>query len=42
MRMLDANGYPHSYIKLNKYNFSFNSIQMKKNVIYGKVKIKKK
>lgn len=42
MRMLDANGYPHSYIKLNKYNFSFNSIQMKKNVIYGQVQIKKK
>ena len=40
--MLDADGYPNAYIKLNKYNLSFNSVKQDKNTIYANVQIKKR
>ena len=42
LRMLDADGYPNDYIKLNKYNLSFNSVKQDKNTIYANVQIKKR
>ena len=39
MRMLDAPGYPSSYIKLNKFKFIFNNIRSYKNKINAKIEI---
>ncbi len=40
IRMLDADGYPSAFLKLNKFIISFNSAKLKKNEVIAKVKIK--
>ena len=40
--MLDAEGYPNAYVKLNKYNLSFNNVKHDKKIIHANVQIKKK
>ena len=42
LRMLDADGYPKAYVKLNKYNFSFYSVKQNKKTIFANVLIKKR
>ena len=42
LRMLDAEGYPKAYIRLNKYNLSFNNVKHYKKIIYASVQIKKR
>ncbi len=42
LRMLDAEGYPNAYVKLNKYNLSFNNVKHDKKIIHANVQIKKK
>ncbi len=40
IRMLDADGYPSAFLKLNKFILSFNSAKLKKSEVIAKVKIK--
>ena len=39
MRMLDAPGYPSSFIRLNKFKFTFNDIRSYKNKISANIEI---
>ena len=39
MRMLDAPGYPNSFVKLNKFKFIFNDIRSYKNKISANIEI---
>ena len=41
MRMLDAPGYPSSFIRLNKFKFTFNDIRSYKNKISANIEILK-